>query len=231
VAIPKNGVSIKVLVVDDQQSFAQALSLALGLEDDLEVRAVTSGEAAGAAIGEDRPDVIILDAGMPGDDGVEVTRRIRRSDPTVGVIVLSDYEDEVTKARALEAGASGVLSKTGPLAGVIDAVRRIRAGEPLVPPEEVERLLRRVRHRRREDSTEAERADRLSLRERQILQLMAEGLIGKEIAARLTISPHTLRTHMQNIMTKLGVHTKTQAVLVALRHGKVVARMGPNLRG
>jgi len=227
---PKRDPAIKVLVVDDQQSFAQALSLALGMEHDLEARAVTSGEEAGRAIGDDRPDVVILDAGISGRDGAEVTRDLKRSDPTVDVIVLSDFEDDLTKARALEAGASGVLSKSGPLAGVVDAVRRTRTGEPIIDPAEVERLLRRVRNRRREDSTEAERADRLSLREREILQLLAEGLVGKEIAARLTISPHTLRTHMQNIMTKLGVHTKTQAVLVALRQGKVVARDGPSLR-
>src|SRR6266567_4412944 len=112
VSSPKRGPAIKVLVVDDQQSFAQALSLALGLEHDLEARAVTSGEEAGRAIGDDRPDVVILDAGIAGNDGAEVTRELKRSDPTVDVIVLADFEDDLTKARALEAGASGVLSKS-----------------------------------------------------------------------------------------------------------------------
>jgi len=215
---------IRVLIVDDHRTFAQALSLALGLEPDLLPRAVSSAAEAAAAMDAEHPDVVLLDVVMPGIDGIEVAQRIAARAGGVRVLVLSEYQDDLLKSRSLRAGALGYLSKNESMERVIEAVRRVHAGEDLVDPAERERLLRRAERRRWQHATERQRADRLSARESEILQLMADGLGPGDIVGRLSITPNTLRTHVQNILTKLGVHSKTQAVMVAIRQGKVSAR-------
>ena len=120
--------------------------------------------------------------------------------------------------------AAGSLSKFEPVAAVGALVRRAASGEDLLGPRERRRLLGRLRHRRAEQATAQQRADRLTSRELEILQQMADGSSAPAIAALLRIRPATLRTHVQNIITKLGVHSKTEALAFAIRHGKVAAR-------
>jgi DNA-binding NarL/FixJ family response regulator len=127
-------------------------------------------------------------------------------------------------AKAVEAGASGFLSKETALSEIVGSVRLAYQGETLMEPEEVRRVLRHLRHRRTQEADEKQRVDRLTPRETEILQLMAQGLPTDEIAAQLGVSPYTLRTHVQNILTKLGVHSKLEALAFAIRHGKVVAQ-------
>jgi len=167
---------------------------------------------------------VLLDVVMPGIDGIELAQRIAARAGGVRVLVLSEYQDDLLKSRSLRAGALGYLSKNESMERVIEAVRRVHAGEDLVDPAERERLLRRAERRRWQHATERQRADRLSARESEILQLMADGLGPGDIVGRLSITPNTLRTHVQNILTKLGVHSKTQAVMAAIRQGKVSTR-------
>lgn len=216
--------AIDVLIVDDHRTFGQAMALAFGLQPDLEARSVSSADEAEAAIRARRPDVAVIDALMPGTDGIELTRSIVAADPRTRVVVLSEYQDDLLKTRAIGAGASGYLSKNEPLEQVMETIRRCFAGEPVMEAAELERLLRRGHRRRWEHATERQRADRLSPRESEILQLMADGSDPTEISVRLSITPNTLRTHVQNILTKLAVHSKTQAVMVAVRQGKVSTR-------
>src|SRR5581483_5717868 len=159
---------IKVLIVDDRRTFGEALQLALGREEDLEVvEVLTDGPSAVRAVSELN-------------------------------------EDEMLLARAVQAGAAGLLRKTEAVLDVGAAVRQAHRGEPIHDEREIEGALRRLRHRRDQDASAEGRLARLTPREVEILQLMATGRPADRIARDLGVSPHTLRTHMQNIITKLG---------------------------
>lgn len=213
---------IKVLIVDDERTFGEALELALGHEQDLLVVDVTTSGADGiASAAQHRPDVVIMDVTMPGMSGIEATRRIKETEPNAHILVLSGHDDEHLLARAMQAGASGVLRKTEAIAQLARSVRQANRGETINEPEEVEHALRRLRHRRAQDAGSAERLSRLTPRELEILQLMAEGRSPEAISAALGVTPATLRTHTQNLITRLGVHSKMEALVLAIRHGTV----------
>jgi DNA-binding NarL/FixJ family response regulator len=214
--------TIRVLIVDDQRTFGEALQLALSKEKDMRVvDVVTDGDAAVEAAAEHRPDVVLMDVAMPGMSGIEATRRIKDAEPDAQILVLSGYEDDLLLARAVQAGALGMLRKTEAVVDVARLIRRAHRGEPVHPDDEIEGALRRLRHRRDQDSSVEQRLARLTPREVEILQAMARGTPTDAIADSLTMSPHTLRTHTQNIITKLGVHSKLEALVLAIRHGRV----------
>lgn len=226
-AVMKGERRIRVLIADDHRTFAEALRTVIDLEEGLVVtEVVTDGRAAVEAAANRLPDVVLMDVQMPGLDGIQATQRIKEQNPEARVVVLSAYEDDVLVARAVEAGASGYLSKLRPVTEVAGAVRAAYRGEPLLQPKEVKRVLRHLRTRREEDAAERGRAERLSPRQVEILQMMADGVGPDDIARDLGITHHTLRTHTQNVLTKLGVHSKLQALAVAIRHGKVKVEAG-----
>jgi len=213
---------IKVLIVDDERTFGEALELALVREKDLEVIEVaTDGDEAIRAAAEHQPDVVLMDVAMPGMSGIEATRRIKEEDPEAQVLILSGRDDPILLARAVQAGAVGLLRKTEAVVDVASSVRRAYRGEPIHDEDEVEVAMRRLRHRRDRDGDARQRLERLTPRETQILQEMAAGSSPERIAETLGMSPHTLRTHTQNILTKLNVHSKMEALVLAIRHGKV----------
>jgi DNA-binding NarL/FixJ family response regulator len=215
---------ISVLVVDDHTTFAEALSIALGFESDLEVRAVFDGLSALDAVTESRTDVVLMDLEMPGVRGNEATRLIKEVAPDTHVIALSIHDEDLERAAAVASGVAGFISKLSRVDEVADAIRRVHRGEALIDPEEMDRLLRQLRRRRNEESTERQRVKRLTPRQMEILQLMADGVSSRDIAQRLEMSPQTLRTHVQNILTRLGAHTKLEAVALAIRQGRVRPR-------
>jgi two-component system, NarL family, response regulator LiaR len=225
--------SIKVLIADDQRTFGDALSVALGKEKDLVIiDVVTDGETAVESSERNHPDVVIMDLAMPGGmDGIEATRRIVGDDPEARVIVLTGQMEDLTLARAAQAGAAGCMPKTEAVNDLAGAVRRAHKGEPLMDEAEVEEGLRRLRHRRDQEASLEQRLDRLTPRELEILQLTADGLTGEEIADALSVSPHTLRTHVQNVLTKLRVHSKLEAVVAAIRFRKIRAASEAGLNG
>jgi two-component system, NarL family, response regulator LiaR len=224
--MPRTSQPIKVLIVDDQRTFGEALSLALSKEKDLRVLdVVTDGDSAVRASERQHPDVVLMDLAMPGMDGIETTRRIVEEDSDARVILLTGHVGDLTTARAVQAGATGCLPKTEAVIDLAGAVRRAHAGEPLLDPEEVEASLRRLRHRRAQEATVEQRLERLTPRELEILQLIADGVSSEKIAPSLGVSPHTLRTHLQNVLTKLKVHSKLDAVVLAIRHGKIRANL------
>jgi DNA-binding NarL/FixJ family response regulator len=213
---------IRVVIADDHRSYGEALQIALDGERDLSViEVVTDGESAVEVAHERKPDVVLIDVQMPGVDGLEATRRIHRESADTKVILLSGHDDDVALARAVEAGARGFLKKTQAVADLADAIRRAYRNEPLHAVGEVERSLARFRMQRRVDGELAQRVDRLTPRELEILQRVASGESSADIAVHLGMSRHTLRTHIQNVLTKLGVHSKTDAVVAAIRFGKV----------
>jgi NarL family two-component system response regulator LiaR len=213
---------IRVVIADDHRSYGEALQIALDNEQDLTViEVVTDGESAVEAAHDQHPDVLLIDLQMPGVDGLEATRRIHRESAETNVILLSGHEDDVALARAVEAGARGFLRKTQAVADLAEAIRRAYRGEPLHAVSEVEFSLTRFRMQRRHDGELAQRVERLTPRELEILQRVAVGDTSSEIAIGLGMSRHTLRTHIQNVLTKLGVHSKTDAVVAAIRFGKI----------
>ena len=213
---------ITVVIADDHRSFGEALEIALGKEQDLRViEVVTDGAQAVETAREERPDVVLLDMQMPGVDGIEAARKIHEGNTGTAVIILSGQDDDVALARAIQAGARGYLPKTEAVMGLADAIRRAYRGEPLHSSAEVDAALRKLRRRRSVDGDLAQRIERLTPRELEILQRMADGDAPELIAEELGMSRHTLRTHTQNVLTKLGVHSKLEAIVVAIRYGKV----------
>jgi DNA-binding NarL/FixJ family response regulator len=213
---------ITVVIADDHRSFGEALEVALDQEDDLRViEVVTDGTQAIETTMEEHPDVVLLDMQMPGVSGIEAARKIHESNTGTAVIILSGQDDDVALARAIQAGARGYLPKTEAVIGLADAIRRAYRGEPLHSSVEVEEALRRLRRRRAVDGDLSQRVERLTPRELEILQRMADGDTPERIAEELGMSRHTLRTHTQNVLTKLGVHSKLEAIVAAIRYGKV----------
>ena len=220
---------IRVVIADDHRSFGEALQIALDGERDLSViEVVTDGETAVEVAQDRHPDVVLMDVQMPGVDGLEATRRIHRAAADTKVILLSGHDDDVVLARAVEAGARGFLRKTQAVSDLADAIRRAYRGEPLHAAGEVERSMARFRMQRRVDGELAQRVDRLTRREIEILQRVAAGENSAEISDGLGMSRHTLRTHIQNVLTKLAVHSKTDAVVAAIRFGKVTTGERPH---
>jgi DNA-binding NarL/FixJ family response regulator len=213
---------ITVVIADDHRSFGEALEVALDREQDLSViEVVTDGTAAVETAVREHPDVMLVDLQMPGVDGIEATRRIHEGNQGTAVIILSGQDDDVSLARAIQAGARGFLPKSEAVMDLADAIRRAYRGEPLHTSAEVEESLRKLRRRRAADGNLSQRIERLTPRELQILQLMADGDSPEKISEELGMSRHTLRTHTQNVLTKLGVHSKLDAIVAAIRYGKV----------
>jgi DNA-binding NarL/FixJ family response regulator len=214
--------AITVVIADDHRSFGEALEVALDRERDLTViEVVTDGATAVESAIRHHPDVILIDMQMPGVGGIEATRRIHNETRGTAVIILSGHEDEVSLAQAIQAGARGFLPKSEAVLDLAEAVRQAHRGEPLHASATVEESARRLKHRRAVDGNLAQRVERLKPRELQILQLMADGMTPEQISTELGMSRHTLRTHTQNVLTKLGVHSKLDAIVAAIRYGKV----------
>jgi len=171
---------------------------------------------------EEHPiDVALIDLGLPDGYGAELIKELREAHPHAQALVLSASLDRTNVARAVERGAAGVLSKTVHLEEVVQAVRRLRAGQTLMPLEEVVELLRYSSTRREEEHEAHKAIEKLTSREIEVLQALAEGLDSEGIADELNIALRTERNHMASILKKLEVHSQLQALLFALRHGLV----------
>lgn len=166
-------------------------------------------------------EVAIVDLALPDGDGLDLLEDL--SSRTV-TLVLSASLETARFARAVESGASGVLHKSTPIKEIVDAVRRLKAGEALLSPGDVIEMLRLVNRERQEELSVRRAVERLTPREREVLQALAEGLESKEIADKLNVTVETERTHMVNILHKLGVHSRLQALVFAARHGVVQIR-------
>ena len=215
---------IRVMLVDDHTTFRQPLAFMLGLEPDVAVVAEAGSLAeARAILGEDdlEVDVAVVDLDLPDGSGTDFIRDLRRLRPRAGALVLSALSEPAELAPAIEAGAAGVMHKSTRMGDLLEAVRRLHAGEQLLSQQEVIEALRLV-VREREGEREARLAiDRLTSREREVLQALAEGLGDKEIAERLYVGTGTVHTHVTSILSKLEVSSRLQALVFAVRHGIV----------
>ncbi len=216
----------RVLLVDDHPSFRQALGFMLRREPGIdavaqagtlaEARGVLAGE--GGADGGGEVDVAVLDLDLPDGYGADLIKDVHAACPDDRVLILTASTDRYDAARAVEVGADGVLLKVATIEEILAAVRRLAAGESLLSQREVIELLRLAGQRREEEREARLALDRLTRREREVLQALADGLNDKEMAERLHMSVRTARTHMVNILGKLGVESRLQALIFALRH-------------
>ena len=212
-----------ILLVEDHASFRQAVASVFEREPGFTV-AAQAGSLAEARRMLDGVDIAIIDLALPDGYGGELIKDLREANPDAMALVLSASLDHAETARAVESGAAGVLHKSVELDEVVHAVRRVRAGETLLSPEEVVKLLRFASSRREQEYESRQAIAQLTPREREVLQALAEGLDGPEIARRLRISIPTERNHMASILTKLRVHSRLQALVFALRHDVVSVR-------
>jgi DNA-binding NarL/FixJ family response regulator len=208
---------IRVLIVDDQTMIAESLRRLLDSCEGIAVVGVAGTGADGISLSSRvRPHVALMDSCLPDIDGVTAAARIRADNPEVRVVILtSPGGDDRVALRAIEAGCCGFITKDGTIDELLASVRAAHAGEALIAPSMLIRLLPRLErdyHRVGHD---------LSPREREVLDAMARGLSDKEIADRLTISFNTARKHVQNVIRKLGAHSKLEAVVTAVREGVV----------
>ncbi len=211
---------MRVLLADAHSLFREALSSALAAEPDLAVVAeARDGLEAVAEAARSEPEVAVLDAELPNCDGVRATRLIRDRLPGCRVVVLAAEEDHDTLADAVQAGASGYLTKASPLTDLVEAIRAVHRGDTLVPARMLGGLLGRLVNRRHEQSSAVRRMGRLTPREKEVLSLLAEGGDNDSIAQALVISPQTARTHIQNVLVKLGVHSRLEAAALAIQNG------------
>lgn len=205
---------VRVLVCDDHQVVAQGLAMVLDAAPDIEVVGVAGGVAEVRQMAVTRrPDVVLMDYGLPDGDGVTATAAIKASQPDVQVIMLTSFVDEDVLVAAIEAGCSGYVTKHKGAEELIAAVRLAADGEALVSPDMLARLLPRLRRGHHGLGWD------LSPRERQVLDLLAQGESKDAIAERLYLSTNTVRNHIQNILTKLGAHSRLEAVAAAAREG------------
>jgi DNA-binding NarL/FixJ family response regulator len=210
--------SIDILLADSHSLFREAVKAVLEAEPDLNVVAeARDGQQAAIEARVHRPDVALLDADLANCDGIKAAEMIVEGVEGCRVIVVAGEEDETILARAVEAGASGYLTKECPMTELIAATRAVHRGETLIPSHLLGGLLARLIRRRREQDAAYHRIARLTRREREVLRLLATGADNDAIGQTLVISPQTARTHIQNVLSKLEVHSRLEAAAFAMR--------------
>jgi DNA-binding NarL/FixJ family response regulator len=236
---PADPAPIRVLVVDDQELVRLGFCVILDAADGITVVGeAANGEAAVSAVAAHKPDVVLMDIRMPGMDGLEATRLITRgpasprsagSGPTTPpkVVMLTTFDLDDYVYEALRAGASGFLLKDSPRHDLIAAVRAAAAGDALLAPSVTRRLIEAFARRPPETSPSPSRLASLTARERDVLLLLARGRSNAEIAAVLFVSEATVKTHVGNLLAKLGLRDRVQAVILAYETGIVVPGTPP----
>jgi len=212
---------IKILIVDDHSVVRQGLRMFLQLEPDFEIvgEAVNGSEAV-QKVKELNPDVVLMDLLMPVMGGTQAIEIIKRDDPDIEVIALTSVLEDASVVNAIRAGAIGYLLKDTEADELIRAIKAAALGQVQLSPQAAERLMREIRS--------PESPEKLTKRETEVLRLLAEGKANKEIASTLFISETTVKTHVSNILTKLGIPSRTQAALYAVRIGLVPGGLDAN---
>jgi len=211
---------IRVLLVDDHLAFRQPLAFMLLREPDITI----SGQAA--TVAEARPllpetDIALIDLDLPDEEGVVVIHELLSVNPQAIALVLTGSRSTLAMARAVEAGAVGVMHKSRPVSEVVEAIHRLKAGEPLLSMRDSIDMLRFISRQRDQNRAVQTMIARLTPREREVLQALAAGLSDREIAHQLLVSTETVRTHMVNLLHKLEVDSRLKALVFALKHDLV----------
>jgi len=211
------GEPIRVAVVDDQELFRRGLTMLLGVEDDIEVVGEAGdGVAATELAATTVPDVILMDVRMPKRSGIEACVAIKDVAPTARIIMLTVSDEEADLYDAVKNGASGYLLKDSSIDEVAQAIRVVADGQSLISPSMAIKLLDEFKQMSRSDRQQVP-SPRLTDRELEVLKLVAQGLNNREIAKRLFISENTVKNHVRNILEKLQLHSRMEAVMYAVR--------------
>lgn len=210
---------IRALIVDDHPVTREGLRTLLELSGEdavIVVGEAGSGEEAVAQVLQLEPDVVFMDVRMPGISGIEATKQIRKANPGTKVILITIDESRGAISEAIQAGVSGYLLKDASADALLDAAKQAVEGRAVIHPQLTKTFIEEVQH-----ADEAPATTPLSKREKEILQLVANGSTTKEVARDLGISPHTVKTHLERIFEKLGANDRAQAVAIAIRTGLV----------
>jgi DNA-binding NarL/FixJ family response regulator len=211
---------IRILIADQHGLFREALRTGLESEQDLRVVGeARNGPEAVAEVERTVPQVAIIDMDLPITDGVGTTALIREHWASCRVLIIGETENYRRLVDVLDAGASGYVTKEAPLAELINATRAVHHGDTLIPPSMLGPLLTTLLRRKRELDGAHARISRLTRREREVLALLADGADNDSIARMLVISPQTARTHIQNILSKLSVHSRLEAAAFVTQNG------------
>lgn len=212
---------IRVLIADDHAIIRDGLKAILDAQPDIEVVAeATEGQQAAQQTSQMRPDIVIMDVTMPGTNGLEATRLIKSANPDVRVLVLTMHDNDQYFFQTLQAGASGYFVKGGSSNELVGAIRTVYQGEVFLYPSMAKRLLNDYVKKLR-SGPDRDGVDNLTDREREVLKLVAEGYTNQEIAESLVVSTNTVQTHRGRIMSKLGLHSRTELVRFAIKQGIV----------
>jgi DNA-binding NarL/FixJ family response regulator len=211
------GEPIRVAVVDDQELFRRGLTMLLGVEEDIEVVGEASdGVAATELAATAVPDVVLMDVRMPKRSGIEACASIKDVAPSAKIIMLTVSDEEADLYDAVKNGASGYLLKDSSIDEVAQAIRVVAEGQSLISPSMAVKLLDEFKQMTRSDRQQVP-TPRLTDRELEVLKLVAQGLNNREIAKRLFISENTVKNHVRNILEKLQLHSRMEAVMYAVR--------------
>jgi DNA-binding NarL/FixJ family response regulator len=221
----ESSTQVSLLICDDHKILTDSLATVVGLDGELSLVAPpvhTPAEAIALAL-DQLPDVVLMDIMFKGEgmNGIEATRQIKEASPSTKVVIMTAHDEDRLLVEAVEAGASGFLSKDSAAQEVLGAVKAAAVGEVLIDPGTLTRLLAQVAREREAQRDAMNLLNDLTEREREILRLLAEGLRNDDIAGKLYISPQTVQTHVRNILGKLRVHSKLEAVAFAVRHGAI----------
>ena len=212
---------IRALIVDDHALFRRGLEMVLAAEDDIElVGEASDGAEAVQKAGESLPDVVLMDIRMPKSSGIEACRAMKEVAPSSKIVMLTISDEEEDLFEAIRAGASGYLLKDIPLDEVADVVRAVHGGQSLINPSMAAKLLTEfaaLNKRDQEERVEQVPPPKLTDREMQVLKLVAKGMNNRDIAKELFISENTVKNHVRNILEKLQIHSRMEAVMIAVR--------------
>ena len=221
---------LRVLIVDDHALFRRGLQMVLEDEPDVEVAGeAADGHEAVLKAQELMPDVVLMDVRMPGQSGIQATREIRDLLPHTQILMLTVSDEEADLYEAIKAGASGYLLKEIPTDEVPEAIRAVVAGQSRISPSMASKLLNEfVTMTKRAEARRMTRVPRLTEREMEVLQAMARGLNNRDIAKNLYISENTVKNHVRNILEKLQLHSRMEAVIYAVR--EKILEIEPDVR-
>jgi len=218
----------RVLIADDHALLRESMKDLLDRQEDIEVVGeACDGEEAVSLASNLKPDIAVMDIVMPKMNGIEASKQIKRISPTTAILILTAYDDDQYILGLLEAGAAGYLLKSARGRDVVAAIRAVRAGESVLHPSIIAKLLRRAMGVQVDESSKLKWKENLTDREIEVLRLAATGMSNKEIAERLSVTVRTVKAHISNVFAKMNVASRTEAILKAMREGGLELEEAP----
>lgn len=213
---------ITVAMIEDHQILVDSLSLMLRYEPDIDfLGSASSLEKGRHLLKETKPDVLLLDVGLPDGSGLDLIPEVNQISPETNIIVLTSLTDETTLMRVVDSGISGFVSKDSQLSDLLVTIRKAAEGEIVMPTSLLVGLLMRMPRDKAAAYQDDKGWERMTVREQEVLELLATGKTGDEIAEELHIAPLTVRTHIRNLMSKMGVHSRLEAVAFGMKNGLI----------